>query len=254
MKRVVLFDIDGTILLSHGAGRVAMEAALVEQFGTAGPSSYRYDGKTDKLIVRETMRLRGFADAEIDARMPAVLSRYLENLLSALAGGGRRAYALPGVPALVDAVEAADDLVLGLLTGNVVAGARAKLGAVDIAFDRFVVGAFGSDHEDRPALPPIAQRRASELLGYAVPGERLIIVGDTPADVHCGRGVGARAIAVAHQVIHEAAISVGHRVRRIDLDRLREIRKRSVELIEVSLDPAAMIVSVGHIRLQRDGL
>jgi len=197
MKRVVLFDIDGTILLSHGAGRVAMEAALVEQFGTAGPSSYRYDGKTDKLIVRETMRLRGFADAEIDARMPAVLSRYLENLLSALAGGGRRAYALPGVPALVDAVEAADDLVLGLLTGNVVAGARAKLGAVDIAFDRFVVGAFGSDHEDRPALPPIAQRRASELLGYAVPGERLIIVGDTPADVHCGRGVGARAIAVA---------------------------------------------------------
>lgn len=197
MTRVVLFDIDGTILLSSGAGRTAMERALVEHFGTAGPETYRYDGKTDKLIVRETMRLHGIADAEIDARMEAVLARYLEHLQAALASGARRAYALPGVPALIDAVERADDLVLGLLTGNVEAGARAKLDAVALAFDRFVVGAFGSDHEERPQLPPIARDRASALLGYEVPGERLIIIGDTPADVHCGRGVGARAIAVA---------------------------------------------------------
>ncbi len=197
MTRVVLFDIDGTLLLSNGAGRTAMEAALVEHFGTPGPRHYRYDGKTDKLIVRETMRHEGFADAEIDARMAAVLDRYLANLEVALADPARRAEALPGIPALVDAVDAADDLVLGLLTGNVVAGARAKLGAVALAFERFVVGAFGSDHEDRPQLPPIAQARASEYLGYAVPGDRLVIIGDTPADVHCGRGVGARAIAVA---------------------------------------------------------
>jgi phosphoglycolate phosphatase len=197
MTRVVLFDIDGTILLSYGAGRSAMEASLREHFGTAGPSSYRYDGKTDKLIVRETMRLRGFTDADIDARMDAVLTRYLENLFAALAATDRKAYALPGVYALIDEVDRADDLVLGLLTGNVVEGARAKLDAVRLDFDRFVVGAFGSDHEDRPQLPPIARARASALLGYDVPGERLIIVGDTPADVHCGRGVGARAIAVA---------------------------------------------------------
>lgn len=197
MTRVVLFDIDGTILLSHGAGRGAMESSLLEHFGAAGPKSYRYDGKTDKLIVRETMRLHGLADAEIDARMESVLERYLEHLLAALADGTRKAYALPGIPALIDEVERADDLVLGLLTGNVVAGARAKLGAIDLDFDRFAVGAFGSDHEDRPQLPPIARERASALLGYDVPGERLIIIGDTPADVHCGRGVGARAIAVA---------------------------------------------------------
>lgn len=197
MTRVVLFDIDGTILLSYGAGRVAMEASLIEHFGTSGSKSYRYDGKTDKLIVRETMRLDGFADAEIDAKMDSVLGRYLENLHVALTDGSRTAYALPGVHALIDEVERADDMVLGLLTGNVVDGAKAKLRAVDLAFDRFAVGAFGSDHEERPQLPPIARERASALLGYEVPGEQLIIIGDTPADVHCGRGVGARAIAVA---------------------------------------------------------
>ena len=197
MKQVVLFDIDGTLLLSHGSGRVAMEAALIETFGTPGPGTYRYDGKTDKLIVRETMRAEGFTDAVIDERMSLVLERYLAGLHVALADASRRAYALPGIHEIVSEVERADDLVLGLLTGNVVTGARVKLRAVDLEFDRFAVGAFGSDHEDRPQLPPIARERASALLGYDVPGDRLVIIGDTPADVHCGRGVGARAIAVA---------------------------------------------------------
>lgn len=195
--KVVLFDIDGTLLLSDGAGRMAMEAALREVFGSSGPANHRYDGKTDKLIVREAMRMDGVSDAEIDARMDDVLTRYVAGLTTNLATGARRAYALPGVPALLDAVEACDDLVLGLLTGNLVAGARAKLGAASLAFERFRVGAFGSDHEQRHMLPAIARSRASALLGHEVPGERLIIIGDTPADIDCGRGVGARAIAVA---------------------------------------------------------
>jgi phosphoglycolate phosphatase-like HAD superfamily hydrolase len=195
--RIVLFDIDGTLLLSDGAGRLAMESALRDVFGSSGPTSYRYDGKTDKLIVREAMRMDGVSDAEIDARMDDVLARYVAGLTAHLTSGARRAYTLPGVPALLDAVEACDDLVLGLLTGNLVVGARAKLEAVSLAFDRFRVGAFGSDHEERHMLPPIARSRASALLGHEVPGERLIIIGDTPADIHCGRGVGARAIAVA---------------------------------------------------------
>ena len=195
--RVVLFDIDGTLLLSGGAGRVAMEGALLELFGTAGSPAYRYDGKTDKLIVRETMRLAGFTDAVIDSRMDGVLSSYVARLRATLAEGTRRAYALPGVREIVDAVDAAEDLVLGLLTGNLVVGAEAKLRAVALDPSRFKVGAYGSDHEDRPSLPPIAQARASKLLGHAVPGDRLVIIGDTPADVQCGRGVGARAIGVA---------------------------------------------------------
>lgn len=195
--RIVLFDIDGTLLRSDGAGRRAMERALRTIFGVSGPASYRYDGKTDKLIVREAMRLEGIDDAMIEARMDEVLTLYLEGLLQGLADYTPRPYALPGVPALLDAVEAADDLVLGLLTGNVLPGAEAKLRAVDIAPERFQVGAYGSDHEDRPMLPPIAQQRASALLGRPVPGDRVIIIGDTPADIHCGRGIGARAIAVA---------------------------------------------------------
>lgn len=195
--RVVLFDIDGTLLRSDGAGRRAMEAALETIFGTPGPASYRYDGKTDKLIVREAMRLEGIDDATIDARMEEVLTLYLVGLHRGLAEYSPRPYALPGVSELLDEVEDADDLVLGLLTGNVLPGAQAKLRAVEIAPERFQVGAYGSDHEDRPMLPPIAQARASALLGRDIPGDRLIIIGDTPADVHCGRGVGARAIAVA---------------------------------------------------------
>ncbi len=195
--KIVLFDIDGTLLVSDNAGRTAMETALTATFGTAGPASYRYSGKTDKLIVRETMRLEGFDDATIDARMPMVLELYLAELHTHLEGDTHSARALPGVAPLLDAVEAHDGLVLGLLTGNLIEGARAKLRAVSLDHGRFRVGAYGSDHEDRPMLPPIARERASAFLGRDVPGDKLIIIGDTPFDVTCGRGVGARAIAVA---------------------------------------------------------
>jgi phosphoglycolate phosphatase len=196
-KRVVLFDIDGTLLLSDRAGRTAMEIALHETFGHRGAATYNYGGKTDKLIVRETMRLEGFTDAVIDERMPLVMSRYLAGLQSLLEAGTHRARALPGVLALLDDIEAHDELVLGLLTGNVVEGAAAKLRAVKIEQQRFQVCAYGSDHEDRPMLPPIARARASELLGREVRGNELVIIGDTPADMTCGQGVGARAIGVA---------------------------------------------------------
>lgn len=195
--KIVLFDIDGTLLLSDGAGRRAMERVLLETFGTTGPTSYRYGGKTDKLIVRETMRLAGIPNAEVEAAMDAVIEAYLRNLRAELTGNRNAARALPGVFPLLDAVEQHDDLVLGLLTGNVIEGADAKLRAVQVDPERFKVGAFGSDHEERPRLPPIAQQRASALLGRDVPGERLVIIGDTEHDMTCGIGVGARAIGVA---------------------------------------------------------
>ncbi len=88
-------------------------------------------------------------------------------------------------------------LVLGLLTGNLIEGAKAKLRAVSLDHGRVRIGAYGSDHEERPMLPPIARDRASALLGRDVAGDQLVIIGDTPFDVTCGRGVGARAIAVA---------------------------------------------------------
>ncbi|MEK6612329.1 MAG: HAD hydrolase-like protein [Gemmatimonadota bacterium] len=197
MTTVVLFDIDGTLLASGGVGRRAMEGALHLHFGTIGPDDYRYDGKTDRQIVRELMRLSGFSDDDIDARMDALLADYLVRLDLELAEGPRGMKVHNGILALLDALEARADVLLGLLTGNIAGGAALKLRAAGIAPDRFRVGAFGSDHEYRSELPAIAQARASVLLGSGVVGRSVVIVGDTPADVQCGRGIGARAVAVA---------------------------------------------------------
>jgi phosphoglycolate phosphatase len=195
--RLVLFDIDGTLLLSDGAGRRAISRALIEIFGDAGPADHRFDGKTDPQIVRELMRVVGHEDPHIDERMEALFARYVVCLREELRDPTHRAYALPGVPQLLHALAQRDDVTLGLLTGNLVEGARAKLQAVGIDPDLFLVGAYGTDHELRPRLPEIAQRRAREQLGLDVPGAQIVIIGDTPADVECGRGIGARAIGVA---------------------------------------------------------
>ncbi len=197
MTRVVLFDIDGTLLASGGVGRRAMEGALRAHFGTIGPTHYRYDGKTDRQIVRESMRHAGFTDADVDARMESLLADYLARLEHTVITGDHGVRTHLGVPALLDALDARDDVLLGLLTGNLAPGAALKLRAAGLAPERFRVGAFGSDHEQRTELPIIAQRRASALLGSDVAGEAVVIIGDTPADVECGRGIGARAVAVA---------------------------------------------------------
>jgi phosphoglycolate phosphatase len=195
--RLVLFDIDGTLLWTDGAGRRAMEGALSHVFGSAGDPRYRYDGKTDVQIARELMRAEGHADDAIDARLHAVLDGYLERLRRELDAGARHVELLPGVPELLDALEPRPDVVLGLLTGNVALGAEAKLTAAGLDFRRFRVNAFGSDHEHRPLLPAVAQRRAREILGHAFGGEEVVVIGDTPADIDCARSIGARTVAVA---------------------------------------------------------
>lgn len=195
--KLVLFDIDGTILWSDGAGRRALHHALTDVFGTVGPADYWFDGKTDPQIVRELMRHEGFDDAEIERRLPRTLELYLGRLEQELADPVHGASTLPGVPELLDALESREDVVLGLLTGNVAGGARAKLSRVGIDFARFTVAAFGSDHEVRPELPAIAQQRCREVLDVHVPGEDVVVIGDTPADLTCGLSIGARAIGVA---------------------------------------------------------
>ncbi len=194
--KIVLFDIDGTILWTDGAGRRALNSALLEVFACSGPADHRFDGKTDPQIVREMLHASGIADPEIDRRQQSLLELYLDTLETEL----RRRHAVrlfDGVPELLDALEARSDVVLGLLTGNLRRGAELKLAAAGIDMTRFRVGAFGCDHPDRPALPAIAQQRASALLGLDVPGDAMIVIGDTPADLECGRAVGVRAIGVA---------------------------------------------------------
>jgi len=195
--RLVLFDIDGTLLNSGGMGRAAMQRALGLVFGSPGNPSYRYDGKTDKQIVRDVMRMEGHSDQHIDSRMDQLIDLYLDGLREGTKGGKFNVRPLEGVVPLLDALDGRENIILGLLTGNVEPGARIKLKAAGIDPDRFKVNAFGSDHEHRPELPAIARRRAGETLGYDIAGDRLVVIGDTPADIECGRSIGAKAIGVA---------------------------------------------------------
>jgi phosphoglycolate phosphatase-like HAD superfamily hydrolase len=195
--KLVLFDIDGTLLRGDGAARRAFEGALAEVFGSAGDPGVPYDGKTDRQIARELMRGAGYDDAEIDRRLDATVAGYLERLRREVAGGGRHFEPLPGVAELLDALEPRGDVVLGLLTGNVAGGAAIKLAVAGIDRGRFRVTAFGCDAEHRPDLPAVARRRAEALLGRPLAGDRVVVVGDTPADIQCARPIGARAVAVA---------------------------------------------------------
>ena len=195
--KLVLFDIDGTLLRSGGAGRRSMEDALRTLFGTTGDPAYRYDGKTDRQIAREQLRAVGIDDAIISARMDELLEAYVQRLTEELARDASAVTLCAGVPALLDALEQQPDVTVGLLTGNIERGAREKLRAVDMLFDRFKVNAFGSDHEHRTELPAVAQRRARDMFGVELVGHDLVIIGDTPMDIHCGRALGVRAIGVA---------------------------------------------------------
>ncbi len=195
--KLVLFDIDGTILLTDRAGRRAFERALVEVFGGSGPSDHAFGGKTDPQILRELMRLEGHGDDHIDANKTRLFDLYIAYLEQELRDGRAGVRVMPGIFDLLDALASRDDVILGLLTGNLVAGARAKLSAAGIDPSRFRIGAYGSDHERRGELPAIAQYRAREELQIDIAGRDLVVIGDTPADIECGRAIGARAIAVA---------------------------------------------------------
>ena len=205
--KIVLFDIDGTLLRTDGAGRRSMEHALHTVFGVPGDPSYRYDGKTDRQIAREQMRAIGISDEMITARMDALLDIYIAQLAGELSANPAQAVLCPGVPALLTRLQQQTHVVLGLLTGNIERGARHKLHAVQLAFEQFRVNAFGCDAEARPDLPAVARRRAVDLLGTDVRGDQLVIIGDTPADIHCGRALGVHAIGVAtgHYGVEELA-------------------------------------------------
>jgi phosphoglycolate phosphatase-like HAD superfamily hydrolase len=194
-RRLVLFDIDSTLLSAGGVTARSFEAALREVFGTVGDAArFDYSGKTDPQIVRELMQGAGFSDAEIEERRPLALSRYRERLAASIRP--EHVQAKPGVSTLLEALESHSIVTLGLLTGNLEPTARLKLAPLD-ANRFFAFGAFGSDDEDRYRLPAIALERAREAVGLSFEGPDVVIVGDSVHDVLCGRGLGVRAVAVA---------------------------------------------------------
>jgi phosphoglycolate phosphatase len=196
--RLVLFDIDGTILLTAGAGRRAIVAALGEELPYSEAfERVRFDGKTDPQIVVELLEAAGERGPHAEERIAAVCRRYVSHLARELERPTTRTTLMPGVAALLERLEREDGIVVGLLTGNIADGAALKLRSGGIDPTRFRVGAFGSDSAHRPELPAIAARRATPFFGRVPSGSEVVIIGDTPADVHCGQGIAARAIAVA---------------------------------------------------------
>src|SRR3989454_8090522 len=188
--KLVLFDIDGTILWTDGAGRRAIRRAMVDEVGTAGPiDGYRLDGKTDPQIVRELLELAKHPAASDERTILAVCDRYVTLLAEELESPARRTRLFDGVSELLAALtphEAAGRVLVGLLTGNLERGAVLKLRSAGIDPARFAVGAYGSDSGHRPELPAIAARRATERTGRAVGGGGGGIIGGTPAGGACG--------------------------------------------------------------------
>ena len=204
-RRLVLFDIDGTLLSAAGVSATALREALVEHFGTEGTLlGYDYSGKTDPQIVRELMRGAGFDEEAIGSRMEMALAGYLRRLRERLRPD--HVTAKPGVVAVVRALAADPGVTLGLLTGNLEAGARIKVEPLGLN-EMFPFGAYGSDHEDRHRLPAVAVERALAHTGHRFQGKRVVIVGDSIHDVRCGRSLGVRAVAVATGLTSSATLA-----------------------------------------------
>jgi phosphoglycolate phosphatase-like HAD superfamily hydrolase len=198
MKKLVLFDIDGTLLWSDGAGRAAIRRALIDEMGTAGPiDDFAFAGKTDPQIVRELLAAADHPKADSNSHAERVCRRYAEILERELQAPQRSLHVYDGVHDLLTQLGDRRDAVVGLLTGNIEVGAALKLRAAGIDPGQFQIGAYGSDAVNRSDLPSIATRRAAALFGHEPHGEEVVIIGDTPSDVTCGRGIGARSIAVA---------------------------------------------------------
>lgn len=193
--KLVLFDIDGTLMSTGAAGADAMRRAFAELCGIAdGFAGIEMSGKTDIAILREALTNHQIAEAAVPVEV--FYERYIPHLRVTLQEPHRPRRLMPGIPALLDALAGRPDLVLGLLTGNVALGAQLKLESFGI-WHYFRLGAYGSDHADRNALVPIALQRAQAVLGQTIPAQQTFVIGDTPRDIACARVHGARAVAVA---------------------------------------------------------
>lgn len=193
--RLILFDIDGTLLECGGQTKGLLAAALLEVFGTTGDlNGYNMSGRTDPQIVLDLMTAAGISRPTVEAGLPRMRDLYLPRLEARLDRARMRL--LPGVESILERLAPHPSSDLALLTGNWEAGARTKLSRFDL--NRFFpFGAFGSDAIHRSDLPPIALARAERHLGRTIPPHEALIVGDSIHDISCARDNGLQVLAVA---------------------------------------------------------
>ena len=237
--RLVLFDIDCTLIDAHGAGGRAILRAIKDVYGVEGelgdysfhgrtdpgiiadlaalwgggePGEVlgRYEGETQPQVVHDLAERLGAPAGTIDQLVDDCIARYVELLGDEIARV--EVETLPGIKELVTALSADRRALVGLLTGNVVEGARLKLEPTGL-HSLFKVGAYGSDSAQRADLPAVAVARAEELAGRRYAGKDIVVIGDTPADVECGASLDVTAVAVAtgrHTVDELAACAPDH--------------------------------------------
>ncbi len=192
--KLVLFDIDGTLISDGGAARESFALALHEIYDySADLRRYDFSGRTDPQIAHMVLHDAGWSEPAIEEHIARLWERYLAELTQQ---APQRSRELPGVRPLLEELQRRTEIVLGLLTGNIEPGARLKLGAAGLN-DFFPFGAFGSDSRERQELPPIAVERASRFSGHRFHGRDVVIIGDSIYDVRCGVPHSATTIAIA---------------------------------------------------------
>jgi len=199
VKRLLLWDVDGTLIVGRGVGTEVLYQAASEAAGrTIERGSVKVAGKTDPLILREIFIEAEIAAHEIDALMPRAIDETERLLAAAAAELRRRGSVLDGVVDVLTALDAMDGVRQTLVTGNLVGNAAVKMATFDLTnFFDIELGAYGTDHEHRDELVPIARGRAEELRGERYADDEVWVIGDTPSDLACARAGGVRCTLVA---------------------------------------------------------
>ncbi|MFM8252455.1 MAG: HAD family hydrolase [Planctomycetota bacterium] len=191
----LLFDIDGTLISTGGAGRAALNAAMLEEFAVPEPAEVPVSGRTDRGIARNLFRAHDLEDNE--ENWLRFRRAYLHHLRQELPARGGEV--LPGVTALLAHLQSRSDVLLGLLTGNIRDGAQMKLEHYGL-HEHFDFGGFGDLHADRDLVAAAAlaeSKQHAQRRGWTAAADQVWVIGDTPLDVTCARAIGASVVAVA---------------------------------------------------------
>jgi len=192
--KAVLFDIDGTILNCNSAGRAALIKATLDIFGTIGRmEKVDFQGKTDPLILKESLSIMGISDKDIEDKSDMLKEKYFIYLQKYIKTYDVTVY--PGIKEILLSLSVRDDIILGLLTGNFTESAKIKLSSHDLN-KYFKFGVYGDDAPIRNLLPEKAQKRMTEMFDLNIDFKDTIIIGDTIYDVRCAKYSGAVSIAV----------------------------------------------------------